>query len=37
MWLVPRSEIPRTEDEIASWLNDWWVRIDDWIENRGEE
>ena len=37
MWLVPRTDIPGTEDEIAAWLNDWWARIDGWIEARGEE
>ena len=37
MWLVPRSEIPSGEDEIAAWLNEWWTRIDRWIDERGEE
>jgi 1-acyl-sn-glycerol-3-phosphate acyltransferase len=37
MWLVPRSEIPSAEDEVTAWLNDWWKRIDGWIEDRGEE
>jgi 1-acyl-sn-glycerol-3-phosphate acyltransferase len=37
MWLVPRSDIPSADDEVAAWLNDWWNRIDGWIEDRGEE
>ena len=37
MWLVPRSDIPAAEDEVATWLNEWWGRIDAWIEERGEE
>ena len=37
MWLVPRSDIPRAEDEIAAWLNDWWIRIDRWIGELQEE
>jgi 1-acyl-sn-glycerol-3-phosphate acyltransferase len=37
MWLVPRSEIPSGEDEVATWLNEWWSRIDDWIDSNGEE
>ena len=37
MWLVPRSEIPSAEDEVATWLNEWWALIDGWIEDRGEE
>jgi 1-acyl-sn-glycerol-3-phosphate acyltransferase len=37
MWLVPRSDIPSAEDEVATWLNDWWSRIDEWIEDRGAE
>ena len=36
MWLVPRSEIPSGEDEVAGWLNEWWSRIDDWIDGCGE-
>ena len=37
MWLVPRSDIPTADDEVATWLNGWWSRIDAWIEERGEE
>lgn len=37
MWLVPSSEIPSDEEEVARWLNDWWSRIDGWIEAQGNE
>jgi 1-acyl-sn-glycerol-3-phosphate acyltransferase len=36
MWLVPRERIPTGEEEVATWLNEWWSRIDEWIEARGE-
>jgi hypothetical protein len=31
-WLVPASEVPDDSDEQVAWLNDWWGRIDTWIE-----
>ena len=37
MWLVARADIPTTDDEIAAWLNEWWIRIDGWIGERDEE
>lgn len=37
MWLVPRTDIPDADDDIAAWLNDWWTRIDGWIAERGAE
>lgn len=37
MWLVPRSQIPAGTDERCVWLNDWWKRIDDWIDAHGTE
>lgn len=37
MWLVPRTDIPHAEDDIAAWLNEWWLRIDRWIAEREEE
>jgi 1-acyl-sn-glycerol-3-phosphate acyltransferase len=37
MWLVPRSGIPDEPDEQVAWLNDWWKRIDDWIDQQGTE
>ena len=37
MWLAPRPDIPQAEDDIAVWLNEWWIRIDRWIGEREEE
>lgn len=37
MWLVPRSEIPAGAEERQTWLNEWWKRIDDWIDGHGTE
>jgi 1-acyl-sn-glycerol-3-phosphate acyltransferase len=37
MWLVPRSEVPDDTDERCTWLNDWWKRIDEWIDAHGTE
>lgn len=37
MWLVPPDEIPTDRDGRGMWLNDWWKRIDDWIEAHGTE
>lgn len=31
-WRVPRAEIPGNRDAQASWLFDWFARIDAWIE-----
>lgn len=31
-WRVPRSEIPPDPDQQASWLFDWFARIDAWID-----
>jgi 1-acyl-sn-glycerol-3-phosphate acyltransferase len=33
MWLAHRSEIPADADEQVAWLNEWWRRIDAWIED----
>jgi hypothetical protein len=32
MWFVPAAEVPDELDEQVTWLNGWWKRIDDWIE-----
>jgi 1-acyl-sn-glycerol-3-phosphate acyltransferase len=32
MWLVPRSEVPDDPDEQIIWLNDWWGRIEEWVD-----
>lgn len=37
MWLVPRAEIPTDPEEQVSWLNDWWARIDRWIDEHRTE
>jgi len=34
MWLVPSAEVPDDPDDQVEWLNQWWRRIDDWIEAR---
>jgi 1-acyl-sn-glycerol-3-phosphate acyltransferase len=34
MWLVPSSDVPADSDEQVAWLNDWWQRIDTWIEEQ---
>lgn len=35
-WRVPRADIPDTLDARASWLFDWFARIDEWIDARSE-
>ncbi len=37
MWHVPRAEVPTDEAELTAWLNDWWTRIDQWIDGQGQE
>jgi hypothetical protein len=32
MWLVPAGELPAAADERVTSLNQWWTRIDEWIE-----
>ena len=36
LWLVARSEVPTDEHDIAAWLNDWWLRVDGWVDAHGE-
>lgn len=36
MWLVPASERPTQPDAQVVWIYDWWKRLDEWIEARGE-
>jgi 1-acyl-sn-glycerol-3-phosphate acyltransferase len=31
-WQVPAGDVPDGEDERLAWLNEWWKRIDDWID-----
>jgi hypothetical protein len=37
MWLAPAAERPSDPDEQVKWLYDWWKRLDDWVEEQGEE
>ncbi len=37
MWLVPRSEVPADPQEQTTWLNEWWKRVDDWIDQQQSE
>jgi 1-acyl-sn-glycerol-3-phosphate acyltransferase len=36
-WRVPRSQIPVDLDAQASWLFDWFSRIDAWIDEHSEQ
>lgn len=31
-WQVPADQVPTTDDERLRWLQQWWVRIDDWVD-----
>jgi 1-acyl-sn-glycerol-3-phosphate acyltransferase len=37
MWLVPGRELPAQADDQVTWLNEWWERIDRWIEEQRTE
>ncbi|PZR67707.1 MAG: acyltransferase [Solirubrobacterales bacterium] len=37
MWLVPAADRPRGEQAQTDWLNEWWKRLDDWVDDQGEE
>jgi 1-acyl-sn-glycerol-3-phosphate acyltransferase len=37
MWLVPASERPADAEQQVEWIYEWWKRIDEWIEQEGEE
>jgi 1-acyl-sn-glycerol-3-phosphate acyltransferase len=37
MWLAPVADRPTDPDEQVKWLYDWWKRLDEWVEGRGEE
>lgn len=37
MWLAPAAQRPKDPDEQVRWLYEWWKRLDDWVEARGEE
>ncbi|WP_460461485.1 1-acyl-sn-glycerol-3-phosphate acyltransferase [Angustibacter peucedani] len=31
-WQVPADEVPTTDEARLEWLQQWWVRIDDWVD-----
>ena len=35
-WRVPRAEIPDDLDAQATWLFDWFARIDTWIDEHAD-
>ncbi|MDQ6817401.1 MAG: 1-acyl-sn-glycerol-3-phosphate acyltransferase [Actinomycetota bacterium] len=37
MWLVPPDDIPTDPEEQIRWLNDWWARVDRWIDEHRTE
>jgi 1-acyl-sn-glycerol-3-phosphate acyltransferase len=37
VWLAPAAERPAEPDAQVVWLYDWWKRLDDWVEQGGEE
>ncbi|HSP18478.1 MAG TPA: 1-acyl-sn-glycerol-3-phosphate acyltransferase [Myxococcaceae bacterium] len=36
LWLAPSSDRPEHPDEQVRWLYDWWRRLDEWVEEKGE-
>jgi 1-acyl-sn-glycerol-3-phosphate acyltransferase len=37
MWLAPAADRPHDPDEQVKWLYDWWKRLDEWVEQQGQE
>jgi 1-acyl-sn-glycerol-3-phosphate acyltransferase len=37
MWLAPAAERPSEPDAQVEWIYGWWKRIDEWIEQQGQE
>ncbi len=37
MWLVRADERPADPDAQIEWLYAWWQRLDDWVDEQGEE
>jgi 1-acyl-sn-glycerol-3-phosphate acyltransferase len=37
MWHVPAAERPDDPEEQVAWLYRWWKRIDEWVEQQGQE
>jgi 1-acyl-sn-glycerol-3-phosphate acyltransferase len=36
-WMVPRDEVPETDEERVAWLNGWWLEIDRWVRSQDTE
>jgi 1-acyl-sn-glycerol-3-phosphate acyltransferase len=30
-WTIPRAEVPESDEERAVWLDELWVRVDEWV------
>ncbi len=37
MWLVAAADRPQGEQAQTDWLNEWWKRLDHWVDDQGEE
>jgi len=37
MWLARAADRPADSEEQIEWLYGWWQRIDDWLDEQGEE
>ncbi|MDH3707484.1 MAG: acyltransferase, partial [Acidimicrobiia bacterium] len=35
IWRVARADIPTERHEQVRWLDDLWLRLDDWVDNAG--
>ena len=37
MWLAPAADRPSDPDAQVEWIYEWWKRLDEWIEQQGQE
>jgi 1-acyl-sn-glycerol-3-phosphate acyltransferase len=37
MWLAPAVNRPTEPEQQVTWIYDWWKRLDEWIEEQGNE
>jgi 1-acyl-sn-glycerol-3-phosphate acyltransferase len=37
LWHVPHDTVPAGEAARVAWLDDWWARLDAWVEAQGAE
>jgi 1-acyl-sn-glycerol-3-phosphate acyltransferase len=37
VWHVPNAELPRDDAARVAWLDDWWAKLDAWVEAQGTE